>query len=102
MASYTTLLEAYDIAGLPYERALTRLGFAHCCLAQHQWDVAQAANAVTLQLARGHRMAIVEADAWELEVDLARRRQDEQRVQQASAAASRLRHEVGYHGPGRP
>jgi tetratricopeptide (TPR) repeat protein len=63
---YRELVEAYDRSGLPYERALTRLGYARWLLVNKQRDQADSVNAVTLDLARRHGMGIIEVDALEL------------------------------------
>lgn len=99
---YDTLLDAYDRGGLPYERALARLGYVRWLIDRDRLPEAQAANAITLDLARRYRMCIMEADAGELEAEIGQRRGDERRARQAADEATRIRHEVGYHGPGRP
>ncbi len=63
---YSALIEEYDRAGLPWERCLTRLGYARWLLAQGRESEARVVNAVTLDVARRHRMRIVEADAANL------------------------------------
>jgi hypothetical protein len=88
---YESLIEAYDRGGLPYERALTRLSYTRCLLAQGKSGPAQAVNAVTLELARRHGMPIVAGDAWSLATGA-----------EAKDEAARLRRAVGYHGPERP
>jgi tetratricopeptide (TPR) repeat protein len=93
---YAELTEAYDRGGLPYERALVRLSSARWLMGRGQWEEARAVNAVTLELARRHGMAIVEADAWEIAAS--RNGPGEA----ASAEARRLRARVGYEGTGRP
>jgi tetratricopeptide (TPR) repeat protein len=86
---YRELVEAYDRSGLPYERALTRLGYARWLLANEKTVEAGAVNAVTLELARRHGMAIVLLDAQELTSA------DPIEVQQ-------MRREVDFQGPARP
>jgi hypothetical protein len=102
VAVYENLLEAYDRGGLPYERALTRLGLARLLLAQKQGARAEAVNAVTLELSRRHALTILEADAWHVTAEIARRREQPDRADAAEQEAVRLRREVGYHGPCRP
>jgi hypothetical protein len=65
-ADYEALVEAYDRGGLPYERALTRLGLARWLLASGNTAAAREVNAVTLELAGRYGMRVVEADAWEV------------------------------------
>ena len=99
-ATYETLIEDYDRGGLPYERTLTRLGYARWLLAVGRIEEAQAVNAIARALAERHSMAIVEADAWTVEAELVRRNGADGFVETASAA--RLRQATGYHGPDRP
>jgi len=49
---YRDLLEAYDRGGLPFERVLTRLGYARLLLAQRDPEQARAVIAVSLDLCR--------------------------------------------------
>jgi hypothetical protein len=97
---YEALLEEYDRGGLPYERALTRLGYGRWLLSRGRAAEARAVNAVTLDLARRHAMRIVGADAWQLEGEALGA--DRARAAAAMAEAVRLRHAAGYGGPGRP
>ena len=94
------MIEDYDRGGLPYERTLTRLGYARWLLAVGRIEEAQAVNAIARALAQRHSMAIVEADAWTVEAELVRRNGADGFVETASAA--RLRQATGYHGPDRP
>jgi hypothetical protein len=97
---YRGLLEAYDRGGLPYERALTRLGYGRWLLAQGQPEQAASVNAVTLELARRYDMRVVEVEAWDLARDAALALalgQDDM-----EAEARRRREAGGYHGPARP
>jgi hypothetical protein len=99
---YGEVIEAYDQAGLPLERVLARLGYARWLL-QHG-DVAQAGavNTLVLQLARAHGLPILEADAREVEAEIARLKHDQERAGTALSEARRLRGATGYRGPGRP
>jgi tetratricopeptide (TPR) repeat protein len=65
---YRELLEAYDRGGLPFERVLTRLGYARLLLAQGDGEQARAVNAVSLELCRRFGMVLLERDALELKV----------------------------------
>jgi hypothetical protein len=96
---YAAALDGYDRGGLPYERALTRLGYCRWLLSRGDVPAAREANAVTLDLAHRHGMRIVEADAWQLE---AAARQTGGDTSRAEAEVARLRAEAGYHGPARP
>ena len=99
---YRTLQEDYDRGGLPYERALTRLGHARWLLAQDQPVRAHHVNAVTLKLARRYGMPIMEADAWQLEAEVRQRLGEEHPAEAAAKEAGKLRHLVSYEGPARP
>ena len=101
-AAYHDLLEAYDRGGLPYERTLTRLGFARWLLARARLDQAQTVNAVTLDVAGRYGMQIMEADAWQIEAEIARARAQQKQVEHAGERVRELRRSVGYQGPDRP
>jgi hypothetical protein len=74
---------------LPYERALTRLGYARWLLTQDKIAEASAVNAITLELARRHGMGIILVDALEL-------------IGADPAETQRKRQELGFAGPTRP
>jgi hypothetical protein len=99
---YRKLLEVYDRGGLPWERALARLGYARWLLARGQVGEAQAVNAITLQVARRHGLRFMEADALELVAALADTHGGGTAAATASDAARKLRNDTGYAGPGRP
>lgn len=65
-AEHRELVEAYDRSGLPYERCLTRLGYARLLVAQKNFAESKAVAGVVLELARRHGMKIVAVDALEL------------------------------------
>ena len=54
---------AYDRAGMPYERALTRLSYARWLRARGQGSQADRINAVAQELAARHGMRLVALDA---------------------------------------
>ena len=88
------LIEAYDRAGLPYERGLTRLSLARHVL--NRCGDAEAANSAAtaaLDIGRTYRMPIVEADALEFLSDACSSSRDD---------LLSLRQTTGYHGPRRP
>lgn len=99
---YEALQEAYDRGGLPYERALVRLSHARWLLGLGRCSQARAVNAVALDLARRYEMRVVQADAWEVRADVARRTGNAREEVMAREAAGRLRADAGYRGPGRP
>jgi hypothetical protein len=101
-AIYTGLLDAYDRAGLPYERVLTRLGFARWLLQTQQAEAAQSVNATSLDLSRRLGMPILEIDTWELMQDAAAATGDAAASKKAGQEAMRLRQAGGYHGRSRP
>jgi hypothetical protein len=60
---YVSLIEEYDRAGLPWERCLTRLGYARWLTARNEEGRAREVNAVTLEVAQRHGMRVMEGDA---------------------------------------
>ena len=58
---YRELLEAYDRAGLPYERGLTRLGYAAWLMQQGRRSEATAAQAAIAELGRKYGMQLIDA-----------------------------------------
>jgi tetratricopeptide (TPR) repeat protein len=66
---YRALLEAYDRAGLPFERVLTRLSYARLLLVQKQNEQARAVNAEALRLCRRFEMAPFELDCLALQAE---------------------------------
>jgi len=99
---YQDLEEAYDSGGLPFERALTRLGHVRWLVARHALEEAAAINRATLALARQHAMQIVEADAWHLAAEIARSEHDEAEALRAVKAEDEIRRNTGYAGSTRP
>ena len=99
---YAALTEEYDRGGLPYERALTRLGHGRWLLAAGRAAEARAVAAAAGEVARRHHMAIMEADALLLEAEAARQADDADGAARPGEAARRLRAETGYAGPVRP
>jgi tetratricopeptide (TPR) repeat protein len=63
---YRELLEAYDRGGLPFERVLTRLGYARLLLSEGKNEQAQAVNAVSLDLCQRFGMTLLTLDAQAL------------------------------------
>lgn len=62
-SEYRELLECYDRAGLPFERALTRLRYAAWLRAQGEMDQAHKTAGMALVVARQYGMRILEADS---------------------------------------
>ena len=56
-------MEAYDRAGLPFERCLTRLGAARLLLALGRAEEARATAGEAADLARQYAMPMLAADA---------------------------------------
>jgi tetratricopeptide (TPR) repeat protein len=102
LGEYAALVEAYDRAGLPYERALTRLGQCRLLMKTGQIAEAQSVNHETLAISRRHQMAILEADSWHVETELLCQAGETASADQARACAAQLRRASGYHGPPRP
>ena len=91
---YRDLLEAYDRAGLPFERCLTRLSQARWQLTGGDPLAARRTATAARELARQYAMPILEADAWEVMLD--------DGDPGAAAEAERLRTAAGFCGPTRP
>jgi tetratricopeptide (TPR) repeat protein len=87
---YRDLSEAYDRGGLPYERALTRLGHARLLLAHGEGARAREILSVVRDLARRHGMRILECDAREIDPE------------GAGLETAALRLATGYRAPPRP
>ena len=87
------LIEAYDRAGLPYERALTRQSLARHAQALGRVEAATSAATAALEIGQTYGMPIVAADAMLVlaECDPAR-----------AAEAEELRRACGFAGPARP
>jgi hypothetical protein len=94
-AQYLALLEDYDRGGLPFERALTRLGYARWLLALAERQQAQSVLNTAADLARRHVMPIIAVDAlemlWELDGNA-----------RIEAEIARLRVSAGYRAAARP
>jgi tetratricopeptide (TPR) repeat protein len=90
---YCDLLDAYDRGGLPFERVLTRLGYARFLMALGKHAQARAVNDVSLQLTRRFGMALLEIDAEELQAELLN-------TSRESIASLRVRRH--YQAPRRP
>jgi hypothetical protein len=98
-ADYEAALDGYDRGGLPYERALTRLGFCRWLLTRDEIAAAGEMNRVTLELARRHGMRMLEADAWSVQAEFDRR--SGSNPAQAEDNERQLRSKTGYSGPAR-
>jgi hypothetical protein len=96
---YEVALDGYDRGGLPYERALTRLGLCRWLLSRNEVGAANEMNRVTLELARRHGMRILEADAWSVQAEIDRR--SGSNPAQAEGNERQLRSKIGYSGPDR-
>ncbi len=62
-SAYRALLDAYDRGGLPFERALTRLGYTQFLLSLGEREEARAVNVVTLELSERFEMKRLKRDA---------------------------------------
>jgi hypothetical protein len=90
---YAEMIEAYDQGGLPFERALGRLGYARWLLRQDRPSEAVEVAAAARAVARQYGMKIIETDAWKIEAELGKDDAD---------AIQRLRGETVFRGPARP
>jgi hypothetical protein len=101
-AEYRELLDAYDRAGLPLERVLTRLGCAAWLLARGQLDEAESVLAVAQEVIRQSGLLGLAADGWALALAIARRQGNEERRAAASGERQRCIERTGIIGPSRP
>jgi hypothetical protein len=85
---YRALAEAFDRAGMPWERAIVRLGHARWQQQHGRAAEAQQVAAAAVDLARRFTMPIVLADALELAGSV--------------AESSEVRNQCGYRGAARP
>jgi hypothetical protein len=99
---YEELLAEYDRAGLPLERALTRASYSAWLLAHGRAEDAGAVNEITLALARQCSLRVLEAGAWSVASEVARRRGDDVGAAEARFWEEKSRAECGYCGPCRP
>jgi hypothetical protein len=99
---YRPLLDAYDQAGLSWERALTRLSLAAGLLDAGRATEAAAVHAVTLDLVRQARLGGLEVDGLELAARIARQRGEKDRAAGLAEQVVRVRAERGIGGPARP
>jgi hypothetical protein len=99
---FEELTEEFDRAGMPWERASTRLSQCRVLFVHGRLDEAQHTNQISLAVARRHSMRVIEADALELQADLGRTEGDEEAASRALAAAQGIRQAIGYLGPPRP
>ena len=65
-AEYRELIEAYDRAGLPFERVLTRLGYGRFLLQEQRDEQARTVGLITSAICNQARMEMWQADAAEL------------------------------------
>ncbi len=86
---YRDILDAYERAGMPFERALTRLSYARWLEAAGNSGEARVMAAGALALCRRHGMAVLEVDALELQADLGETNR---------AALAAMREACGYRG----
>ncbi len=98
---YELLLAEYDRAGLPYERALTRLSYGAWLRKRNALAEATAVNEQLLSLAQQYGLRIVEADAWNAIGEVARLAGKTAQAEEARQEEESARREVGYAGPGR-
>jgi hypothetical protein len=87
---YAGLAEAYDRAGLPFERALVRLGWSRLLHIRGDATQAQRIAGEARELGLRYGMPVIAADACELLGPDGRPERD------------RLRSQAGYAGPSRP
>ncbi len=99
---YEAILDAYDRAGLPLERALTRLSYAQWLLGRDQLDRAATTVKSALTLADAHGMAIIAADAWGQWAAIHQRWGKVSEEQEGDLRAQEIRGKIAYLRPTRP
>jgi hypothetical protein len=99
---YRTLVDAYDRAGMPCERVLTRLSLAAFLLDMDRLDEAAGVHIVTLALVRQTRLGGLEVDALEWAARIAQKRGEVESAVALAEQARRVRVERGIAGPVRP
>jgi hypothetical protein len=95
---YAQLVEAYDRGGLPLERGLVRLSWAHWLLAQGDVESSRAIAHEVAALSQRYQMRVLEADAIHLLAGTGKSAGNPI----LRMACDRLRQEIGYAGPERP
>jgi hypothetical protein len=101
-AEYEAILDAYDRAGLPLERALTRLSFAQWLWSHDDLGRAEGMVKAALALADAHEMKIAAADGWAQWAAIHRYCGNHHTEREAGKMSERIREETGYRGPPRP
>jgi hypothetical protein len=101
-AEYAALVNAYDWAGLPWERALSRLGYATWLLQQDRPAEADAVHAVTQELVSQTGMLGLAVDAWALAERIAARLGQSEKAAAARESKQRWAETKGIRGPARP
>lgn len=99
---FRDLLEQYDKAGLPFERVLTRLSYGRWLLDRRRIDEALPIAAAAAALSARFHMAILEIDAWELEIVVLRAQGNDGAAKGLWARVAEQRNAQGYAGPARP
>jgi tetratricopeptide (TPR) repeat protein len=99
---YPALIEEYDRAGLPVERALARLSFVALLLARGEARRAAECHAVTLALIKQANLGGLESDGWEWQSRIAGELGNRGDRQEAIRCADAARERLGGSGPGRP
>lgn len=101
-AEYAALLDAYDRAGLPYERVLTRLSATAFLLVTDRLDEAARRSAESRTLVEAHDLGGLRADVLEQAADLAARRGTTTESDELRHTAAAQRAKTGLTGPRRP
>lgn len=99
---YETLVEAYDRAGMPFERCLTRLGYARLLLARGEPTAAASVAGVVRELAERNRMRICLVEARHLQAIISSPLDASEPAQEKKLQLNKFRREIGFFGPWRP
>ena len=101
-AEYEAILDAYDRAGLPLERALTSVSYARWLLDRDDLDRAEGLLKGALSLADAYGMKIVASDAWRQWAKVHHQRGNRRAEAEAEERAKGIGEQTGSRVPVRP
>ncbi len=99
---YIALLDAYDRAGLPWERVLTRLGYAVWLLERGRSSEASVVHAISQELIAQAGLIGLTVDGWAIAERIAVVTGEANRASVARASMERWAEATGVRGPARP
>jgi tetratricopeptide (TPR) repeat protein len=101
-AEYAELMLAYDRAGLPLERTLTRLGYAAWLLERGRLEEARTVHESTQEVIHRSGLTGFLNDIWALDERIALLQGEDKRIERARQQMQRMRRESMIQGPSRP